>query len=253
MRLEGKVALITGGGSGMGRAIAVAFAREGAGVQIVDMNRQSAKEVAILIRDTGGEADFHQADVASEEETKQAVAATIRRFGKLHILVNNAGVHDSAKDALVEDLTEETWDWIIGVNLKGPFNFCRHAIPEIVTCGGGSVINIASTAGLTASPSPAYSSSKGALITLTRSVARQFAADNVRVNAICPGPIDTPLSDRARAISANAAIHYPAAPVLLDRRGQPEEVAATALFLASEDASYITAAVYPVDGGFTAG
>ena len=253
MQLEDKVALITGGASGIGRAIAIAFAREGAGVQIVDMNRQGAEEVARLIRDTGGEADFHQANVANEEEAKQAVAATIRRFGKLHILVNNAGVHDSAKDALVEDLTEETWDWIIGVNLKGPFNFCRHAIPEIVTCGGGSVINIASTAGLTASPSPAYSSSKGALITLTRSVARQFAADNVRVNAICPGPIDTPLSDRARANAADPSIHYPAAPVLLDRRGRPEEVAATALFLASEDASYVTAAAYPVDGGFTAG
>lgn len=255
MRLEGKVALVTGAASGMGRAIALRYAEEGASVCVVDIDRPSGELVTHMIRDLGGDAEFVQCDVSIREQASQAVAATVRRFGMLHILVNDAGIYDLA-DGPIEYLSEQTWDRVLAVNLKGPFYFCKYAIPEIVTCGGGAVVNISSTAGLTASDRPAYGASKGALIAMTRAVARQYGADNVRANVICPGPIDTPLRDRILEGRGEQDPEQepaaPSVPLMIKRVGRPEEVADVALFLASDDASYITAAVYPVDGGLSA-
>ncbi len=251
-QLKGKVALITGAASGMGRAIALRYAKEGASVCVVDIDRPGGEEVTRMVRDRGGDADFVRCDVAQRDDVRQAVAATIRRFGKLHILVNNAGIYDPGDTPSVENLKETTWDRVLAVNLKGPFYFCKYAIPEIVTCGGGAIVNIASTAGMVASDRAAYGASKGALIAMTRAVARQYGADNVRSNVICPGPIDTPLAEAARAARAELDPAPFTVPVLLDRLGTPEEVAELALFLVTDDASYITAAIYPVDGGLTA-
>ena len=249
-RLKGKVALVTGAASGMGCAIAMRYAREGASVSMVDINKTDGEQVVRTIRDTGGQADFVRCDVSKGDDVKAAVAATIRRFGKLHILVNAAGIVDQG-DVLIADMTEEAWDRTMAVNLKGPFYFSRYAIPEIVTCGGGSVINIASVAGMLGADRCAYAASKGALIALTRNVARQFGPE-VRVNAICPGPIETPLLQRFRAIRAEKGdTRALTLPVMLERTGRAEEIADAACFLASDDSSYITSAVIPVDGGLT--
>ena len=233
----------------MGRAIALRYAEEGASVCVVDIDRPGGELVTHMIRDLGGDAEFVQCDVSVREQASQAVAATVRRFGMLHILVNDAGIYDLA-DGPIEYLSEQTWDRVLAVNLKGPFYFCKYAIPEIVTCGGGAVVNISSTAGLTASDRPAYGASKGALIAMTRAVARQYGADNVRANVICPGPIDTPRLAKHQGVyvgddyKSRLAGHVP-----LQRIGQPEEIATVALFLASEDSSYVTGAYIPVDGG----
>lgn len=251
MLLKGKVALVTGAASGMGRAIAVRFAKEGAAVAAVDIMREGGEQTCRLIKDLGGDAAFVRCDVSKRDDAREAVASTIRRFGKLHILVNCAGIFDPM-DGNIADLAEATWDRVMGVNLKGPFYLCKYSIPEIITCGGGVIINIASVAGLTATLRPAYGASKGALIAMTRAVARQYGAQKVRAIAICPGPIETPLLEAARKAREDRDPNLLAKPVMLGRAGHPEEVAEAALFLASEDASYITAAVFPVDGGQTA-
>ena len=251
MRLEGKVAIVTGAASGMGAAIAARFAAEGARVACLDINRDGGEAVVHKIHDAGGAAEFIRCDVSNGEGVRGAVGQTVRRFGMLHILVNNAGIYDH-DDHLIEDLTEETWDRVMGVNLKGPFYCCRYALPEIVTCGGGAVVNIASTAALAAVQRPTYCASKGALLTFTKAVARQFAEHGVRANAICPGAVDTPLAAATAAWRAADGVPYPRSGRLIERMGRPEEIAALALFLASDDASFITAAAYAADGGLTA-
>ncbi len=251
MRLKDKVAIVTGAASGMGAAIAKRFATEGARVACLDINRQGAEEVIDHIRTANGKAEFIRCDVTQADEVRDAVGQTIRRFGKLHLLVNNAGIYDH-EDHLIEDLNEETWDRVMNVNLKGPFYCCRYGLPEIVTCGGGAVVNIASTAALAAVQRPAYCASKGALLTMTKAVAQQFAGQGVRANAICPGAIDTPLRTYTAAGRKSDGINYPRSPRFISRVGQPEEIASLALFLASEDASFITASAYAADGGLTA-
>ncbi len=251
MRLEGKVAIVTGAASGMGAATATRFAAEGAGVACLDIDRTGGEGVVQAIQRAGGSAEFIRCDVSDGISVQAAVGQTVRRFGRLHILVNNAGIYDH-NDHLIEDLSEETWDRVMGVNLKGPFYCCRYALPEIVTCGGGAVVNIASTAALAAVQRPTYCASKGALLTFTKAVAKQFAEQGVRANAICPGAIDTPLSAATAAGRAADGIVYPRSGRLMERIGRPEEVAALALFLASDDASFITAAAYAADGGLTA-
>lgn len=235
----------------MGAAIAKRFAAEGAQVACLDINRTGTEEVVNDIRAANGSAEFIGCNVTKGYEVRDAVGQTIRRFGKLHILVNNAGIYDH-EDHLIEDLTEETWDRVMNVNLKGPFHCCRYGLPEIVTCGGGAVVNIASTAALAAVQRPTYCASKGALLTMTKAVARQFAEQGVRANAICPGAIDTPLRAHTAAGRSSDGMDYPRSPRFISRVGQPEEIAALALFLASDDASFITASAYVADGGLTA-
>lgn len=238
-RFEGKVAIVTGAVSEVGGAISHRLSAEGGQVVAVDIDRHGVEEVARSVNAAGGECLPFHCDVSDPVQVREAIAATVRRFGKLHVLMNGSGVY-LEEDELIENVTEETWDRVMGNNLMGPFFFCRYAIPEIVTCGGGAVVNISSTAALRISEKPAYASSQGALVSLTRCVARQFGESNVRVNAICPGPTDAGLADR------------PATSVL-GRMVDPSEVAAVALFLASDDASYITSSVYPVDGGLGVG
>ena len=247
-RFDGKVAIVTGAASGIGRAVTHRLGAEGGQVVAVDIDRHGAEEVARTVNDAGGECLALQCDVSDPDQVREAVAATVRRFGRLHILANCAGIY-LEDDSFVEDITEETWDRVMDVNLMGPFYFCRYAVPEIVTCGGGAVVNISSTAALRVSNKPAYASSKGALVSLTRCVARQFGESNVRVNAICPGQTETGLAEGARRHKPHPALANRRAPSIQDRMADPSEIAAVALFLASDEASYITSSVYPVDGG----
>ncbi len=249
MGLHGKVAMVTGAGSGIGRAIALRFVQEGAKVAVLDVNRAGGEETVRLAHERKGEAEFIKCDVSRPEDVKQALVAITLRFGMLHILVNDAGIL-KLEDALVEDVPEEIWDTVIGVNLKGVFYCSKYALPAIVASGGGAVVSISSSAAMVAFNRPAYSAAKGALVPMTRAIARQYAKDNVRANVVCPGGTDTPLT-WAQGVppAGQGPVKIPA---MIKRRAQPEEIAAAVTFLASDEASYITAAVFYVDGGLTA-
>jgi NAD(P)-dependent dehydrogenase (short-subunit alcohol dehydrogenase family) len=250
MRLAHKVAIITGAGGGMGRAAALLFAREGAQVVVADLDARTGEETAAEIRAAGGEALFVKVDVADEAQTRQMVAASVERFGAAHVLYNNAGIMPG-DDGAVTDITEQTWDKILDVNLKSAFFCCKHAIPEMVKAGGGSIINIASFVALLGCtvPQDAYTVSKGGMISLTKSLAVEYAKKGIRANAICPGPIETPLlrtlwtSEDARNLRLNR--------IPLGRFGAPEDIVYLALYLASDESSWTTGAVMVVDGGVT--
>lgn len=241
-RLTGKVAIVTGAGSGIGRAIATAFVAEGARVVLAGLSGDEK----VLAEDLGPAAVPIRADVRSSADVAAVVETARDRFGGLHVMVNNAGV-DGAPGAIA-DCSEENFDEVLAVNLRGVFLGMKHALPLIAAGGGGSVINIASVAGLVGFPKmPAYCASKGAVVQLTRVGALDYAAQGIRVNAICPGAIDTPLLRQFDPGMAAAA----AAATPLRRLGQPTEVAALAVFLASDESSFVTGAALPVDGGFT--
>jgi NAD(P)-dependent dehydrogenase (short-subunit alcohol dehydrogenase family) len=250
-RLAGKVALITGSGSGQGRAAAVLFAREGARVVVGDVNVAGGEETVRLVRDAGGDAIFYAADVSKAAEVEALVEAATRAYGGLHALYNNAAIWGGG-DNFVTDLGEEAWDRIVAVNLKGIFLCCKYGIPALIAAGGGSVINTASAAGLIGSRnrSHAYSATKGGVIALTRAMAVAYARRGVRVNAICPGGVDTPMI--ASLIDTEDRRHRFAQAHPLGRLGTPEDVAYCALYLASDESSWVTGAAFPVDGGFTA-
>jgi NAD(P)-dependent dehydrogenase (short-subunit alcohol dehydrogenase family) len=241
-RLDGKIAIVTGAGSGIGRAIAIAFHAEGARVVVADI---SGEEKA-LAEELGGAVTAIRADVTHAGEVEDMVAAAGETFGGLHVIVNNAGI--DGEFGAIADCSEENFDRVIAVNLKGVFLGMKYSLPPIVASGGGSVINIASAAGLVGFPTmPAYCASKGGVLQLTRVGALEYAAAGVRVNAICPGVIDTPLIQKiGPALSDPAVAQTP-----LGRLGRPAEVAAMAVFLASDESSYVTGAALPVDGGFT--
>ncbi len=241
-RLTGKVAIVTGAGSGIGRAIATAFVAEGAGVVLAGI---SGDEKAVA-DELGPAAVPVRADVRSSADVAAVVDTARDRFGGLHVMVNNAGI-DGAPGAIA-DCSEDNFDEVLAVNVRGVFLGMKHALPQIAAAGGGSVINIASVAGLVGFPKmPAYCASKGAVIQLTRVGALDYAAHGIRVNAICPGAIDTPLLRQFDPGMAAAA----AAVTPLRRLGRPAEVAALAVFLASDESSFVTGAALPVDGGFT--
>ncbi len=249
MKLDDKVALITGAGSGIGRAAALLFAREGARVVVADSAPQGGRETLDMIKAAGGEAVFTEVDVSKAAQVEGMVKFAIDSCGKINVLYNNAaiGLHG---DILIDELPEETWDRIIDVNLKGHFLCCKYAIPQMIKAGGGSIINTTSTAALAASEMGAYAASKGGVLALTKSLAVQYARKMIRANVICPGAIRTPLLSQRRAITQRQQF-TPTSP-LIERVGQPEEVANMALFLASDDSSYITGALFVVDGGMTA-
>ena len=248
MRLDGKVALITGGGSGMGKVASELFVAEGARVVLTDVNDDAGAATAAAI---GEAAHYVHADVSLEADARAMVDATIERFGRLDVLYNNAGVM-LPDDGSVDAMDGHIWDITLGVNVKGVAFGCKYGIPAMLATGGGSIINVASfVAWLGAATSQtAYTASKGAVLAMTREIAVEYARQGIRCNALCPGPIETPLllallSDEEK--KQRRFVHIP-----MGRLGQADELAKGALFLASDDSSFMTGASLIIDGGITA-
>jgi NAD(P)-dependent dehydrogenase (short-subunit alcohol dehydrogenase family) len=248
-RLDGKVAVITGAGGGMGREAAIAFTQEGARVCAADVDRGAAEETAVAC---DGRAFAFHADVADERAVRAMYEATSERFGGIDVLYNNAGI-SPADDAGILETSAEAWQRVQDVNTKGVFLCCKHGIPYLLERGGGSVINVASFAAIigAATSQISYTASKGAVLSMSRELAVQFARQNVRVNALCPGTVDTPLlrgiwgDDPAAA--QRRLVHIP-----VGRLARPREIVNAALFLASDESSYVNGATFVVDGGVTA-
>jgi len=251
-RLKGRTALITGAGMGIGREAAVLFAREGARIVIGDLDEKAARETARLIEEAGGEALAVTGDVALEADVRRMVEEGARRFGGLHVLYANAGVLWKDRDRSVLETDERWWDRVIAINLKSAFWLTKHGIPELQRAGGGSVIVMGSVSALVGftRAQDAYTAAKGGLISLTKSLAIQFAKDRIRCNIIHPGIVDTPLQAPylTEAIRKEFVTGIP-----LGRIAEPREIASVALFLAGDESSYMTGAELVVDGGFTAG
>jgi len=249
VRLKDRVAIVTGAGSGIGRASAIRFAQEGARVVVVDWDAQSGAETAQRIRDAGGEAVFVRADVSQVAGVEKFVNMALECWGRLDVLFNNAGI---GLVGLVHETSEADFDRVVGVNLKGVFLGCKYVLPIMMQQRSGSIINTASELALVGSwDYHVYSATKGAVHLLTRSMAKAYAQYNIRVNCICPGPIDTPLLEKAIRDSPDPERErrLVVEMVPMKRLGQPEEVANVALFLASDEASFVTGAAYVVDGG----
>ena len=251
MRLQGKVALITGGGGGIGRETAVLFAQEAAQVVVVDVNDAAGEETVRAVEAVGGEAIYVHADVAKAADCAAMVGAAEERFGKLNVLFNNAGImHSQDDDAIATE--EDIWDLTMAINLKGVFLGCKFGIPALRRAGGGAIINTASFVALmgAATPQLAYTASKGGVLSMTRELAVIHARENIRVNALCPGPLRTELlmsflnteEKRERRL-----VHVP-----MGRFGEAKEMAYAALYLASDESSFVTGTEFMVDGGLTA-
>ena len=244
-RLENKVAVITGSGSGIGRGMALKFAAEGARVVVADFSEEGGRETVRLIEAAGGQARFEAVNVTSAEDIQTMVKNVLAAYGTIDVLVNNAGI--SAGDALyLHEVSEENWDRIFDINAKGVFFCCKYVLPVMMENGGGSIVNIASAAAVGMAPRAAYAASKGAVASLTRSLAFQYGSYNIRVNAICPGPVETPMS---RASRASGLYKERIVDSLVERMGQPEDIAYAALYLASDESSYVTSDLLVVDGG----
>lgn len=251
MRLKNKVSLITGAGSGIGRATALQFASEGATVVIVDRDPDTAEKTLALVEQAGGIGLALAVDVTQEQQVAEAIARTVQQFGRLDILHNNAGV--SVLKPITET-TEADWDFLFGVNLKGMFFGCKHAIPPMVQQGGGVIINTASELSIIGQPLySAYCATKGGVLAFTRALSVEWAAQGIRVNAICPGPTDTPMLQAEFQIAADPAAEATAAigSIPAGRLGTPEDIARVALFLASDDAAFVQGAAIVADGGRT--
>ena len=251
MRLKDKVALITGAASGIGRETAILFASEGASVVLVDVNEKAGAEVVGEIEAAGGAATFVRADVSQADDCRQMIHLAEEAFGRLSVLFNNAGIM-SSDDGDAVSTSDEVWDRTMAVNLRGVFYGCKFGIPALRRAGGGSIINTASFVALlgAATPQIAYTASKGGVLAMTRELAVIHAREKIRVNALCPGPLKTELlmnyldTDEKKQ---RRLVHIP-----IGRFGEASEMAKAALFLASDDSSYMTGAEFVVDGGITA-
>jgi len=251
MRLSNKVALITGAGSGIGRESALLFAKEGAKVVVVDLNEKAGTETVSLIQSASGNASFFRADVSKAADAAAMIEFVEKTFGTLNVLFNNAGIFPD-KDGSVIDTEEEVWDLVMNVNLKSVFLGCKYGIPALLRAGGGSIINTASFVALmgAATSQIAYTASKGGVLSMTREMAVEFARKNIRVNALCPGPVQTPLLAELLADPARRQrrlVHIP-----MGRFAEARDVAHAALFLASDESAYVNGATFTVDGGITA-
>jgi NAD(P)-dependent dehydrogenase (short-subunit alcohol dehydrogenase family) len=249
-RLRGKVAIVTGATTGIGQGIAQLFAEEGAQVVVVGRSKERGQETLELITSAGGEAVFVPADVSLAAEARNMVAQTVDHFGRLDILVSNAAIFPIRKNVI--DTSEEEWDWIVDVNLKGTFLSCKYTIPAMLESGGGSILTVSSVSGLVGTPlMPAYLATKGGIIAMTRGIAVDHAP-HIRANVICPGSVESAgsqalIKDRETwevAVSTRT---------LMGRPGQPQDVAYAALYMVSDEASWVTAAVLSVDGGLYGG
>ena len=251
MRLQNKVALITGAGSGIGRETSLLFASEGASIVVVDVNDDAGNETVRLVTEAGGKAAYIHADVSKASECEAMVAFAEQTFGKLNVLFNNAGIsHANDDDAI--NTTEDVWDLTFNINVKGVFLGCKYGIPAIRRAGGGNIINTASFVALlgAATPQLAYTASKGAVLSMTRELAVIHAREGIRVNALCPGPLRTELLMKylnTDAKKQRRLVHIP-----MGRFGEAKEIAKAVLFLASDESSFTTGATFLVDGGITA-
>ncbi len=254
MRLEGRVALITGAASGIGRATALLFAREGARVGAVDIDEAGGRETVRAIVDAGGDALWVRADVSIPEEAHQAADAVTGWHGRLNILFNNAGI---SHVGVLHEIPEAEWDQVVAVNLRGVFLMAKYVLPHMLAQGGGCIINMSSAAALFGLEKRAvYSATKGAVLALTRAMAVDYAAHRIRVNALCPGTVYTPFVERYLKTSyrdPEAALERLKQRALTGTLGRPEEIAAAALYLASDDAAFVTGAPLIIDGGLTGG
>jgi len=250
-RLDGKVALITGAGNGMGQVASVLFATEGARIVVADFSETGGAETVAAVEAAGGEAAFVKVDVANADQVEAMVSFAMNRFGALNVLYNNAGIFP-ADDGGATETPEPTWDRVMEVNLKGVWLGCKYGIPAMLESGGGSIVNVASFVALmgAATAQIAYTASKGGVLAMTREIAVEYGRKNIRANSLCPGPIATPMleelmSDPER--KARRLVHIP-----MGRLGQAEELAKAALFLASDESSFMTGSQLVVDGGITA-
>lgn len=250
-RLDGKIALITGASSGIGKETCLLFSREGAKIAAVDIDNKKGIELVDLIKSKGGEAIFIHADVSSSKDSEMMIQKTEKTFGKLNILFNNAGIsHKDDDDAI--NTTEEVWDLTMNINVKGVFLGCKYGIPALRRSGGGSIINTASFVAIlgAATPQLAYTSSKGAVLAMTRELACIHARENIRVNALCPGPLKTELLMKyldTEEKKQRRLVHIP-----MGRFGEAKEIAQGVLFLASDESSFVTGTEFMIDGGITA-
>ncbi|MGE0763736.1 MAG: SDR family oxidoreductase [Bdellovibrionales bacterium] len=247
---KNKVALVTGASSGIGRQTALGFAAHGAKVVVSDINLDLGQQTAQMIKEAGGIAHFHQCDVTQDEQVKSLIQQTITQYGQLNLVCNDAGIE--GQQALTVDCTVDNWDKVINTNLKGLWLCLKYQIPELLKANGGAIVNVSSIAGLIGFPGlPAYVASKHGVVGLTKTAALEYAQKNIRVNAVCPGPIMTPMLQRLMTSSPNFKEQIVAG-VPEHRIGTPDEVASTILFLCSQEAAYITGQCLAIDGGWVA-
>ncbi len=251
MRLQDKVALITGAGSGIGRETTLLFAAESAKIVVVDVNDDAGRETVQMVEEQGGQAAYVHADISKAADCETMVRVAEETYGKLNVLFNNAGIsHANDDDAVATD--EDVWDLTMAINLKGVFLGCKYGIPALRRAGGGSIINTASFVALlgAATPQIAYTASKGGVLSMTRELAAIHARENIRVNALCPGPLHTELLMKylnTEEKKQRRLVHIP-----MGRFGQAKEIAQAVLFLASDESSFVTGSTFTVDGGITA-
>lgn len=251
MRLKDKVALITGAGSGIGRETALLFAQEGANIVVVDVNDEAGQKTVQQVQAAGGKATYVHADISKAADCEKMVQAAETTFGKLNVLFNNAGISHARDDDAI-NTEEEVWDLTMAINLKGVFLGCKYGIPALRRAGGGSIINTASFVAIlgAATPQLAYTASKGGVLSMTRELATIHARENIRVNALCPGPLHTELLMKylnTPEKKQRRLVHIP-----MGRFGEAKEIAYAALYLASDESSFVTGTEFLVDGGITA-
>ncbi len=255
MKMEGKIALVTGGGNGIGQAVCLEFARQGAKVMVVDIDAAAAEKTAAAIRDMGGEAGSIQADVSQSSQVQAYVAHTVSTFGRIDCFFNNAGIEGVITP--LAEYSEELWDRVMGVNLKGSFLGLRYVLPVMIAQKKGTIVNTASVAGTVGSPGmAAYSASKHAIIGLTRTAAGEVGRQGVRVNAVCPGPTNTrmihSLEKMINPDDPAAVAKFNTGRNPMGRYGEPEEIARVVVFLASDESDYVNGVAWLIDGGRTA-